>query len=644
MVLAGLVLLAGLPEVAGRKHTYAFRAQGQVLLGIGYSHLAVETDVQALYDYAEKINRTLATMQVARRKEDSRRGNRLDSIQPTLDAFDTILTMQVDELTQELGYLEAVVLTTYDVVSDAAGRVKRGVLEFLAGTAMGSLGTACVMGIFGGTDLTAINKVLTSEQNQLDLVFEITKANAEDEALLLKRQAASDAAVRGIISLMTGVNYDVEYLKATTATSAWYNHAMHSIDNAWLGYTAATVSKRLHPRSIHPDSLKTAFSGLKAKIKAKGFQTFFTDYRVLFQLEASFVPTRTGFRVIVHVPMSTTSTVLKVYRFKELAITWHDLVVVIRPDKTNIAVTADKKEFVELTDGELAACHRVHSNFLCPNQQVLTKASAPSCLYALFMSRTDLIPQVCDLHVLQKKDFAVAFGETKFMMFSAVPGAATLICSNSSVTHVPLAGFKQVEVPRGCQLDTPHHRLVATVDPERVDTKATIYDWDINMSDLMGGLNLTTVREAVIRMDNMTKAPTHLKEIKVHLDAFERESRIARVELAKAKAAQGGLMSKLMKGVTIFAGTVCVILLLAFGYYCARKSGCLKKKTTAAAAGFTVNYVGGGPGGPVARVRNREVRAIPPDHIRQKRHERRLADLSDGEDDDFDPAAPFGNC
>lgn len=340
--------------------------------------------------------------------------------------------------------------------------------------------------------------------------------------------------------------------------------------------------------------------------------------------------------------MSTTSTVLKVYRFKELAITWHDLVVVIRPDKTNIAVTADKKEFVELTDGELAACHRVHSNFLCPNQQVLTKASAPSCLYALFMSRTDLIPQVCDLHVLQKKDFAVAFGETKFMMFSAVPGAATLICSNSSVTHVPLAGFKQVEVPRGCQLDTPHHRLVATVDPERVDTKATIYDWDINMSDLMGGLNLTTVREAVIRMDNMTKAPTHLKEIKVHLDAFERESRIARVELAKAKAAQGGLMSKLMKGVTIFAGTVCVILLLAFGYYCARKSGCLKKKTTA--AGFTVNYVGGGPGGPVARVRNREVRAIPPDHIRQKRHERRLADLSDGEDDDFDPAAPFGHC
>jgi hypothetical protein len=253
----------------------------------------------------------------------------------------------------------------------------------------------------------------------------------------------------------------------------------------------------------------------------------FSDY---LQYPASFIQSKTGFTVMVHVPLIDPDSVMTLYMHHTLPILlWDHLYLHLGPsDYTHLAVSSDGKFFRTMTLAQFNTCRTIGEFHLCDRGLVVRKSPDKDailpvhkdpelCIFALFQRRYELAIAVCETIIGVHTTAMQMVGPNIFASYAADPHQGTITCKGDSnpsgptTTTFTVDSAQQMTLPFGCVAETDTH-IFAVADnsfSRDIHEYSVAYTWPFDVHDLAHGLDTKALRGIMDGLGNLNNRTYH---------------------------------------------------------------------------------------------------------------------------------------
>ena len=307
------------------------------------------------------------------------------------------------------------------------------------------------------------------------------------------------------------VGYDEAIIQAQTTMSMVTDDATRLLS----GYGDLSRLK------ISPDLLKAKptiekLLKLRQRLNNKNFDLAVTTYEEIFRCPTSHLVYGAGvIDVFIHIPAYHRGTRMKLLEYVPVPyLIEHDmseevitakqqqqgpedpLSMVAMPEETYVAVTDDGLKFKTYTKGEFVDCQNYEGTYFCPQNNIYNHRKKDSCLIGLFLKKTDIVEEMCTWRVKNAEDYALQLSGNSFLLYQRNVEEISLHCGEDSI-HMPYQGLKQIEVPPGCTLFSPHYQLDGQ---EEFSVATEAYEaHEINFTDILDNMDIGTTSGELIR-------------------------------------------------------------------------------------------------------------------------------------------------
>jgi hypothetical protein len=263
----------------------------------------------------------------------------------------------------------------------------------------------------------------------------------------------------------------------------------------------------------------------------------FSDY---LQYPASFIKSKTGFTVMVHVPLIDPDSAMTLYMHQTLPIPLRDhLYLHLGPsDYTHLAVSADGKFFRTMPLAQFNTCCTIREFYLCDCGLVVRKSPDKDaippvhkdpelCIFALFQRRFELAKTLIGVQTTAMQ----MVGPNVIASYAADPHQGTITCEGDSnpsgppITTFTVASALQITLPFGCVAETDTHVFAAADNyfSQDVHEYLVAYTWPFDVHDLTHGLDTKALRGLMDRFGNLNNCTHHNMPLKKALAAVKED-------------------------------------------------------------------------------------------------------------------------
>ena len=402
-ILLGLICYLRAPTPAEARVEAAppgFLDLGTMVAGLSYGHLHtflnVSHMVEALEErlsFAEKLtNKTLASLRITKDK-------RLAAIQTQWHhRFET----RAD------GYLRRIreISRKFELGNS---REKR---QALLGAVTGIAGLG--LSLYNGYRITELEERVSKQEDNLLHFVEAAQGIfgriKKNEALLDRKIDQLNDEARQLHREFT-----VTYLQQRMDLDL--DRVGHGVDRA-EDTAAAILQGRMPPFLFDSEVLRREVIKFSQSLGGKNMEIVHDILKDGYKFEASFVPTKDGVRIYVHVPI-TSGGPLKVYKMLQAPFFGaQGLLFTVRTPKNILVVNDEHTKAVAISPGDLALCRRSQNMHYCDGLRTFLKKPEETCVGAVFSGSHQHMKTHCEIGVDRLGEALVMVNETSFMVLS----------------------------------------------------------------------------------------------------------------------------------------------------------------------------------------------------------------------------------
>lgn len=278
----------------------------------------------------------------------------------------------------------------------------------------------------------------------------------------------------------------------------------------YVRVTEAASNHRLAVGLVSHKAAKEAIEAIKSMALKKNLTPVIVDPHHFNQLPTSFVFTSVGLQLVVHVPLMSASQTMDLFSYTSFPVqVGNKLAMAIRPEKTLLALSSDRTVFKELSKEDLGLCFNMKQIFICTNVHIVSKASHPSCLYALYFSQSQAIRTNCRLQISPLRDIVVPAGTpNQFMAFTVNPRTFSIHCThnNTQIDGVQLKKIQMITVPDGCEVTLPNYVLTHQAEIF-YKQPLKLHHWTLPVEDWFPGASIDDLEKALDQVDDLSRLP-----------------------------------------------------------------------------------------------------------------------------------------
>ena len=310
---------------------------------------------------------------------------------------------------------------------------------------------------------------------------------------------------RAVKHLMTNIAWD----RGNTETSEIDRHVLDAAEER-IKIVEDTIqsafSNRIHVSTLRLFNQTFAAEQLiehASKRSLIPLAKFRSDW---MQQEASFIMTKTGFKIFLHIPLMPQDGGMFIFQHVKLPIDLGDgYDLNINLDYKYLAVNGDESLFRLMTDTDLNNCNQRGSFFSCPLHNILSVApnkkhiakqtnlehDSAICMWALYAHLYAVARQSCRFTVATSRPAVIQLAPTKFIIYNKISHEGRITCSNLSLTtkrSFPAHQISVLDLPAGCTARTETHHFTASDAGFSVDmdmyTKSYTWHTDQKITDV----------------------------------------------------------------------------------------------------------------------------------------------------------------
>ena len=239
-----------------------------------------------------------------------------------------------------------------------------------------------------------------------------------------------------------------------------------------------TIDQRLSPHLIRSSALKATILKLKAKLAYQGLELKFTLLQDMFHLPTSHLLINNTLRILVHIPVVKTESVMTIYQFVPLPIKIYDTFYEIHPIKNILAIEpVHNKIFKELDKEELDSCFMHLTAKYCKNANIYQTKKEYSCLLAIKENVPELIKKNCEVKPFKEEEKLVQIDEKTFIVYLPERTKIHIICENKKYMQAHV-GLIKLNINGKCTVNLDRHSFETT--PE-IYTPPTNIEHEVTM-------------------------------------------------------------------------------------------------------------------------------------------------------------------
>ena len=498
-----LLLLLNPQPVCGanpKDQHVVFEEVGQVATSLSYLHVAVPlnlTGVEKLIeDYADALelrNTTIGWLFDKRHTTwndehfDHNIINRI--IKPSLRDFDTVLGHLRDRAKGYRDRLESVKELMPSLSPNAPSTFAYDHVNLRRRRAAPFLMPLLIKGIFGtfhGLYTKRKYDVLKKELNGVIMEQHRLIASARAQEELYKELKAQTDGVHDFLGNLTVFAPMVVLTKFSNMETLIENE----IERIWDAVQVAQ-QHRLSIRLLPAAAVQKVFSRLQSRAIASGNELLLDKPSDLYQIELSYGYDGTDVTLVLHVPMAPRSTTLRLMRFLPFPFTFSKTNFLIpQPARKLFALSSDEPRLsMELSEADLAGCHRVNNLYLCERQGTLINRMDSTCLGSLYGQKFQRAIELCDMKVLPISEQVLQLNNNWFLVYAVRQDTSYITCRNHTSSEIHLdVGINKIAVSPTCTVKLRDHVLHADTalrDANDVISFAfNLRDTQLEMSDI----------------------------------------------------------------------------------------------------------------------------------------------------------------
>ena len=234
--------------------------------------------------------------------------------------------------------------------------------------------------------------------------------------------------------------------------------------------------RRLSASVLEGPRVAGLFDRLKDRAQALRAELLIDHPSDLLQLEASYVYDGEDVTILLHVPVVTPRSLLRLMRFHPFPFSFSNTHFLLpHPEKKLLAVSSESWT-KELSESDLEGCYRVNSLHVCERLGIMKTEMATSCLGALYAQRFQDALARCPMNVVPLSEQVIQLSDNWFVIFAVEPLTAPIRCRNDSTNDVHLhAGINRLHLSPSCYAVLQEHAIFA--DSALSDNSIKSFEW-----------------------------------------------------------------------------------------------------------------------------------------------------------------------
>jgi len=318
------------------------------------------------------------------------------------------------------------------------------------GLALGAFGT--FMGLFNARQIANLRQEIAQKQS---IMIEMIQDNSKkiydmSASLTVLKTFISSSHLYDLSVFISEIN-DVENEIRTKIQ--WAAHAIQ-----------AAQYHRLSIDFLTDEQLLALFRKLKRESEKAGQQLLTERPSDLYQLETSYFFDGSNFHILLHVPMVTKNSQLRLLKLHPFPLPLNENFTITPEVKDDILAVSSgfDRLSAKMSAIDLLACHSVNKIYLCDRQGVLSKELNNSCLGALYLQDFAIAKELCDFKIKVTQEVVQQLLDNWFLIYSTKAQTAFVSCTNGTQQETYLkTGISKVHLSPGCQANLAEHRLIA---------------------------------------------------------------------------------------------------------------------------------------------------------------------------------------
>ena len=244
----------------------------------------------------------------------------------------------------------------------------------------------------------------------------------------------------------------------------------------------AAHHRRLSIDLLDSDTLKKLFDAATRKARSHHHQLLIRQPSDLLQIETSYVHDGYEVNLILHIPMSPTDSLMRLFQLRPFPLPFSDTHMLMpNPDLQILAISANADRLsVELSAVHLLGCHRVNQVYMCERSGVLKRYLNDTCLGALYMQDLEGATDLCEMNLVPIAETVLQLQGNWYLIHSPVSLTSRIDCLNSSASEVFIRrGASKIHVSPTCRLHLTSHVLISNF-AVTLDTVIKHYEWELD--------------------------------------------------------------------------------------------------------------------------------------------------------------------
>jgi hypothetical protein len=281
--------------------------------------------------------------------------------------------------------------------------------------------------------------------------------------------------------------------------------------------------RRLSVQLLSQPQISKLFARLHHTAAKHGCELMIEHQSDLFQLETSYFFDSQNVHLLLHVPMVSPDSLLRLYKLHPFPIPLNSGHFMIpKPENDILAITAGNQRYSrQFSSSDLLACFTLNRRYMCESNGVLEKLFNVSCIGALYQQSMEGVNQFCNLQICKNTEVIRQLLGNWFAVFSPKPLTVPVECKNgtSKEIMVPI-GVSKFHLSAGCDAHFESHLVVSDYSiREPADFIEYKWNWDV----ITIPQEILTPEVFIPAMDQLSKLgmdqPTinELKEFHMHL-------------------------------------------------------------------------------------------------------------------------------
>lgn len=301
------------------------------------------------------------------------------------------------------------------------------------------------------------------------------------------------------------------------------------LDDAISWALAAVEQAQNHRLSSHlftGAQLQDLFHRIRTRTVELGAELLIDQPSDLFQIEVSYVFDGTDVTLIVHVPIATKSSILRLLKFHPFPLSFSDTHFLLpRNDHALFAISSDEPRLgLDLTETDLQGCYHMNGLYLCERLGVLSSQLNTHCLGALYTQRFQDAMSLCEMELVPISERVLQLRDHWFLVYTPTSFTSYVTCRNhTSNEHHLKVGVNKIPLSPSCSMKLQQHVLFADT---ALRTPSVMREFQWNLDDVK--FSQDEVEEAAEVLTSLSEEganrPT-LAEIRLHSAQNKRSPR-----------------------------------------------------------------------------------------------------------------------